>query len=116
MWVRCSYCSNCNLRLVYQCNYCDQTSSRKWNIQKHVQRKHDAMFHNFDSLAIRPRTYEAIIRTGRAPDNKRSSPFEETKKNIRKLNDDELYEIFTLISRIQHIRKKSVYSYYREFL
>lgn len=116
MWVRCSYCSNCNLSLDYRCNFCDQTSSRRWNIEKHVQRKHDVMFNYFDSRGIRPRLYEAIIRTRRASDDKRSSPFVETKKNIRKLNDDELYHISAFISRIQKIRKKSVYSDYGQFL
>ena len=115
MWVHCSYCSNCKLRILYECNFCDQTSSRRWNIEKHVHRKHPAMFNEFDSPGIRPRLYVEIIRTRRAPDDKRSSPFEETKKNIRKLDDDELYEISAFISRIQQIRKKSVYSDYGQF-
>jgi hypothetical protein len=28
-------------RTEYRCPYCDQTSSRKWNIQIHIQRRHD---------------------------------------------------------------------------
>lgn len=28
-------------RTEYKCPYCDQTSSRKWNIQIHIQRRHD---------------------------------------------------------------------------
>ena len=35
------YCSHCSkLKVPYYCPYCDQTSTRKWNLSTHIKRKH----------------------------------------------------------------------------
>jgi hypothetical protein len=55
----CSHCSDCSymlypLRIImgrefYRCTYCSQTSSRKWNLNIHIQRRHKGMKNLFGS-------------------------------------------------------------------
>lgn len=45
------YCSNCsNLRSPWYCIYCNQTSTRKWNVSTHIKRKHPGMFNPYDLM------------------------------------------------------------------
>ena len=48
MTVCCSYCSN--LRTPWYCPYCNQTSTRKWNVSTHIKRKHPGEFNPFDLM------------------------------------------------------------------
>jgi hypothetical protein len=31
------------MKIPYECIYCDQVSTRKWNLSKHIERKHEGL-------------------------------------------------------------------------
>jgi len=38
------------LKSPWYCPYCEQTSSRKWNVSTHIQRRHPGKYNPFDVL------------------------------------------------------------------
>ena len=48
MAVCCSDCSH--LRSPWYCPYCNQTSTRKWNVSTHIKRKHQGRFNPFELM------------------------------------------------------------------
>ena len=91
------------MKIIYSCKYCPQVSTRKWNLKKHVERRHYSMSDRHPLYNIE------IFSKDRYSDRNKISDFEQTKRWIRKLDENEFEEIYSYITRIYEKRRKYLY-------